>query len=287
REFKPHLVNAHFLPTYGLAAVLARVHPFVLTLWGSDILVSGRKGILSRLRSRYVLEKADLVVGDAEYLVAEAARLTPLRRQLVVSFGVSESWYESGRARELKSTEVVRIISTRQLEKIYDHTTLIRAARLLADEGFAFRLTLIGSGSRETELKTLAAQLKLTDNINFTGRFSEEELLTAYRRADIYVSTAKSDATSVSLLEAMSQKLYPVVTDIPGNREWLDSDRHFFEPGNARQLADKIKLGHRRDARVAAYDLYEPRLRQRGIREEQMKVAHLAFTRLIEDYHAA
>ena len=37
-DFQPHLINAHFLPTYGLTAALVNIHPLILTLWGSDIL---------------------------------------------------------------------------------------------------------------------------------------------------------------------------------------------------------------------------------------------------------
>jgi len=283
-DFQPHLINAHFLPTYGLTAAMANIHPLVLTLWGSDILLSAQNGFLRRWRSRFVLRRSDLVVADAQCALDVAKTIAPIQRQLVVSFGVSRVWYESGQVRELKETDTFQILSCRKFEHLYDVQTLIKAARLLHDGGFNFHLTLVGSGSLENSLRALAHSEGIADRITFTGALGDEQLFNALRHSDIYVSTALSDTTSVSLLEAMSQKLYPIVTDIPGNREWLTSDRYFFKPGDAADLAGKIKLGASRQAREQAYLDYQPLLVQKGIRDDQMRIADLTFRKLIDEY---
>jgi glycosyltransferase involved in cell wall biosynthesis len=53
------------------------------------------------------------------------------------------------------------------------------------------------------------------------------------------VSTSRSDSTSISLLEAMAAGATPVVSDIPGNREWISEGEggRFFPVGDARALA--------------------------------------------------
>jgi glycosyltransferase involved in cell wall biosynthesis len=283
-DFQPHLINAHFLPTYGLTAAMANIHPLVLTLWGSDILLSAQNGFLRRWRSRFVLRRSDLVVADAQCALDVAKAIAPLQHQLVVSFGVSRDWYESGQVRELKETDTLQILSCRKFEPVYDVQTLIKAARLLRDDSFNFHLTLVGSGSLENNLRALADSQGIADQITFTGALGVEQLFNAYRRSDIYISTALSDTTSVSLLEAMSQKLYPIVTDIPGNREWLTSDRYVFKSGDAADLARKIKLGASRQAREQAYSDYQPLLIQKGIRDDQMRIADLTFRKLIDEY---
>jgi len=283
-DFQPHLLNAHFLPTYGLTAAMANVHPLVLTLWGSDIMLSAQRGFLRKRRSRFVLRRADLIVADAQCAIDTAAQIAPCKRQLVVSFGVSQAWYDSGQVRQLTDNDILQVLSCRRFEKLYDIPTLIHAARMLADDRFKFQLTLVGSGSLESDLRELVTQLHLDDLVTFTGALNDEQLFNAYRRSDVYVSTATSDTTSVSLLEAMSQKLYPVVTDIPGNREWLTSDRHLFKAGAAAELATKIKLGATRATREQAYAEYEPLLARKGIREDRMRIADLAFRKLIDEY---
>ena len=225
-----------------------------------------------------------MVVADAQCALDVAKTIAPIRRQLVVSFGVSRVWYESGQVRALKESDTVQILSCRKFEPLYDVQALIKAARLLCDAGFDFHLTLVGSGSLEDSLRALADSQGVADRITFTGALGDEQLFNAYRRSDIYVSTALSDTTSVSLLEAMSQKLYPVVTDIPGNREWLTSDHHLFKSGDPADLAEKIKLGASRQAREQAYLDYQPSLIQKGIREDQMRIADLTFRKLIDEY---
>ncbi len=283
-DFQPHLINAHFLPTYGLTAAMANIHPLVLTLWGSDILLSAQQSFLRRQRSRFVLRRSDLVVADAQCALDIAREIAPIQRQLVVSFGVSRVWYESGAVREIKETDSIQILSCRKFEPLYDVQTLVRAARLLTADGVDFHLTLVGSGSLENDLRALAQSQGVANRITFTGALASEQIFNAYRRSDVYVSTALSDTTSVSLLEAMSQRLYPVVTDIPGNREWLAADCHFFKPGDPADLAAKIRLGFSRKARENAYVNYQPLLAQKGIREDQMRIADLMFRKLIDEY---
>ena len=55
--------------------------------------------------------------------------------------------------------------------------------------------------------------------------------------ADIYVSTSLHDGTSVSLLEAMAAGVFPIVTDIPANREWItDGENGFLIPKDRETL---------------------------------------------------
>ncbi len=283
-EVQPQVINAHFLPTYGFAAAMANLHPLILTLWGSDVLVSGRKGRLRRLRSRFVLGRSDLVVGDAEFLLREAEQLGFVKRRLMVPFGVKRAWVESGEARQFEADQTLRIMSCRQLEPLYDVSTLINAAKILKDKGVRFQVTIVGEGSRLTALQALTQKLNLAEQVTFTGRLSQEKLFTAYRNSDVYVSTAGSDSTSVSLLEAMSQRLYPIVTDLPSNREWLSSDAFFFGVGDAEALAARIMAAVDLDVRRQAWQSYWKTLLQKGVREDQMKIADLTFRRLVDEF---
>src|SRR5262249_23020025 len=73
-SFQPDLVDAHYVPNYGLLGVLSGRRPLAVTAWGSDLLVMGR-GPWRRARVRFVLERADLVLTDAENPAAAARAL--------------------------------------------------------------------------------------------------------------------------------------------------------------------------------------------------------------------
>jgi glycosyltransferase involved in cell wall biosynthesis len=71
-------------------------------------------------------------------------------------------------------------------------------------------------------LETLARTLGIADRVRFLGWRDDVERL--YGAFDLFTLTSQSEGTSVSLLEAMSAGLCPVVTDVGGNRAVLGPD---------------------------------------------------------------
>ncbi|MEA3477980.1 MAG: glycosyltransferase, partial [Bacteroidota bacterium] len=47
-----------------------------------------------------------------------------------------------------------------------------------------------------------------------------------YKKAMFYVSVPQSDATSISLLEALAYGCIPVLSDLPANWEWVENGRN-------------------------------------------------------------
>jgi glycosyltransferase involved in cell wall biosynthesis len=129
------------------------------------------------------------------------------------------------------------------LEPLYDVATLVRAIPLMMERSKReLRFVILGEGSQKSQLLDLAIKLGVETHLDFKGVVSREALLELYRESDVYVSTSTSDSTSVSLLEAMNFGLIPVVTDIPGNREWIqDGNNGFlFTASSPEALAEKI-----------------------------------------------
>ena len=60
------------------------------------------------------------------------------------------------------------------------------------------------------------------------GFVDAARLFELYRGGDVYVSLSRSDSTSQSLLEAMAVGLFPIVSDIEGNREWVTHRRQGY-----------------------------------------------------------
>jgi glycosyltransferase involved in cell wall biosynthesis len=241
-EVKPDLINALFVPNYGLLGALLNFKPLVVSAWGSDILISTRKSFLHRLRAKFVLGKADLILSDSIFLTEKIADLgiSP-KKILTFPLGIEIEKYLKSK----KKKETVTILSTRRFEPIYDVETLIRAIPLVLDKSNKrIEFIIIGSGSKSEQLKKLAYDLGLHDQVTFKENLSDEELIQIYQDSDIYVSTSLSDSTSVSLLEAMAAGLIPIVTDISGNREWIEKENNglLYKPKDHEDLARKISL---------------------------------------------
>ena len=64
-------------------------------------------------------------------------------------------------------------------------------------------------------------------------------MLEALHSGSCYISASLSDGTANSLLEAMAAGLFPIVSDIPANREWIADGENgmLFPPGDHMALA--------------------------------------------------
>jgi glycosyltransferase involved in cell wall biosynthesis len=100
--------------------------------------------------------------------------------------------------------------------------------------------TIAGDGPERGALEARVAALGLSSCVRFVGRVPHDRLPVLLGEAAAYVSTSRSDSTSISLLEAMASGATPVVSDIPGNREWLAESGRFFPVGDAPALASAL-----------------------------------------------
>jgi len=82
----------------------------------------------------------------------------------------------------------------------------------------------------------------VTDKVMLPGQISQSELPNLYSSSDLYISASHSDGTSISLLEAIACGIPVIVSDIPGNQEWIEPGFHgwLFPDGDHEALAEAI-----------------------------------------------
>ncbi len=258
RRFAPDVVDAHYVPNYGLLGALAGVHPLVVSAWGSDLLVAGPRDPLQRRRARLVLRRADRVLADSANLAAAARALgAPAERVLEIPWGVDLARFAPGAAREPGL-----LLSTRMHEPVYDLPVLIEGVAPVLRRRAQARLVIAGDGGLRPALERLAARVLPPGRYAFVGRLAPEVLAGWLGRADVYLSASRSDSTSLSLLEAMASGAIPVVTDLEGNREWvLEGDgARLFPVGDCSGLTRALEAALD-DPRWAA----QARARNRGV----------------------
>lgn len=234
-EIKPDLINAHFVPGYGLVGALLGQTPLVVSTWGSDILISAKKSFLHKLRAKYVLKKADAITTDARVLTRAVLDLGVEETKVIENpMGVDRNLILEGEKeksdlsfREQNKTFV--ILSNRRLEPVYDVMTLLKAVPMVIEQAKRkVKFVIVGQGPQKDRLTKFARDLKVQEYVEFKGELSRKDLIDCYKASDIYISTSLSDSTSVSLLEAMALGLIPVVSNIPGNREWIEDRGNGF-----------------------------------------------------------
>lgn len=127
-----------------------------------------------------------------------------------------------------------------RLERIKGYDVMVEAFALLMADLHGLpepTLVLAGDGSERAALETRAKELGIGGRVRFLGwRDDVEEMLGAF---DLFTMSSRSEGTSISLLEAMSSGLCPVVTDVGGNRAVLGNqlDRRLVPSGSPPALA--------------------------------------------------
>jgi glycosyltransferase involved in cell wall biosynthesis len=91
---------------------------------------------------------------------------------------------------------------------------LLRAVRLLHDEGVALRLAIVGGGPERPALEALAAELGITEAVLFTGAIADPAA--AYRAFDVFALSSDTEQMPLSVLEAMATGL-PVAATMVGD----------------------------------------------------------------------
>ena len=109
----------------------------------------------------------------------------------------------------------LRIGVIARFEPVKDLGTLLRAMKILQNEGLFPALDLIGDGSERGALEGLATELGLTNQVSFHG--FQRETLQYLAAIEIFANTSLSEGTSISILEAMAAGKPVVATAVGGN----------------------------------------------------------------------
>lgn len=141
-----------------------------------------------------------------------------------------------------------------------DQATLLRAFERLLAEFEEDRLVIVGSGPREVEIRQLASDLGIADNVCFTGFREDVGLWMA--AADVLVQSSVREGLPHVLLEAMALSLPIVATSVGGTAEAvLDGETGLLvEPRDDRAMYDAMK---RVRQEPAMRELFGTRAKQR------------------------
>jgi glycosyltransferase involved in cell wall biosynthesis len=134
------------------------------------------------------------------------------------------------------------LFCNRSWEPLYGVDVLARAFVRAAQSRPGLSLMLLGGGSQGARIRQILMSGGVLDRVTFGGQVSQTELPRWYHRADVYISPSHVDGTSVSLMEALACSLPCLVSDIPGNKEWVTEGENgwLFPDGDADALAAKI-----------------------------------------------
>ena len=253
RQVQPDLVQAGPLQTAALLAALSGFRPLLSMSWGYDLIHDAGRSPLWRWATRFALKHSAALLGDSA-IVRKLAVSYGMPDHKIVTFpwGIDLQHYSppdpTGPGTPLDhlgwGKDVFVLLSTRGWEPIYGVDVLAQGFARAAQAHPELRLLMLGSGSLAGCLREIFMQAGVLDQVYFPGYAGQADLPRYYRAADLYLSASHSDGSSISLLEAMACARPVLVSDIPGNCEWVAPGQQgwLFPDGDARSLAEGIEL---------------------------------------------
>ncbi len=84
KEINPDIVHGHYLIEHGFLAASSGFKPLVVSVWGSDILVSPKNSFISKFILKYTIKKADLVLGESKKIEEEILKYCAPKRLMII-----------------------------------------------------------------------------------------------------------------------------------------------------------------------------------------------------------
>jgi glycosyltransferase involved in cell wall biosynthesis len=234
RDFKPELIQAGPIQRSAFLVALTGFHPLATMSWGYDLLVDVNRNRWWEWATRHTLKHSDVLVGDCDTIrnLAIEYGMNPKR---IVTFPWGANIHRftpipypltpNSKLRQRLGWDDDKfvLLSTRGWSEIYGIEDLASAFVGAIRQCPELRLLMLGNGPLAPKIHRIFQRGGVEDFVHFPGQVSQEKLPEFYRAADLYISTSHSDGTSISLLEALACGTPVLLSDIPGNQEWISA----------------------------------------------------------------
>lgn len=261
KEIKPDYINAHYSYSMGLIALLAKQYAKIeselsIVCHGSDILSPPNDVIFNKL-NRYVLNRADKVFAVSDQIKdkIETFGLEP-HKVYVGQYGIERHHPASIKDIDLISNRAY--VSNSRIDFLL--------ASLKSLEKQKLKIVFVLPHIEEEEYQRLVVQYPFVD---FLKHVAYDEMINLVGRSKIYLSATKSDGTSLSLLEAMSLKCVPIVSNIVSNRSWVLDGVNGYLFNHKDELLFKITLALEA-SNTQLFDLNQKIIKRKGDYLQQM-----------------
>lgn len=224
-QLEPDLVNAHYASGYGTLARLVKFHPYILSVWGSDVYRFPNQSFVHKWLVRRNCMAADQVSSTSHAMAEQTKRIVPKLDDIeVIPFGINPETFNDSKSAKSDDRSVITVGTVKVLDHLYGIDLLLKSFALVRQRmsvvkpqaANRLRLRIVGSGPDSSKLQRLAADLGISDVTTFTGRVPHERVPMELAKLDIYVALSRSESFGVAVLEAGACGKPVIVSDVGG-----------------------------------------------------------------------
>jgi colanic acid/amylovoran biosynthesis glycosyltransferase len=142
-----------------------------------------------------------------------------------------------------KRDDIFEVVCVGRLAPVKAQLVLIRALKIILDQGRAARLRLVGDGEDRQMLKREVEKLGIAEHVFFEGWRNQDEIIALYARADLCALASFAEGVPVVLMEAMALGLPCAATFVNGIPELIRHERDglLVPPSDESALARAIR----------------------------------------------
>lgn len=229
KKNKPDLLHAHYASGYGTLGRLSGFHPYILSVWGSDVYDFPYESSLRMRLIKKNLKAADLIASTSHVMAKQTHKICEgLSKIHVTPFGIDINFFKPDKSRNHKEIITIGTVKTLAFKCGIDtlikgfaetSNTLITKDKCIASR---LRLLIVGGGEDRDSLEQLADSLGITDVTEFAGAVPYASVPNYLNMLDIYVAASRLESFGVAILEASSCSLPVIVSDVGGLPEVVE-----------------------------------------------------------------
>lgn len=243
KKVKPDILHAHYISSYGLLGAMTSFHPYLISVWGTDIYYVPEKNFINRKLIEFSLSKADKIFSTSHVMCKQTKKFTNKEVE-VIPFGIDIDIFKPIHIESLFKKEDIVIGTIKTLEKIYGIEYLIRAFKVVKDKlpSISLKLLIVGGGLDENYFKKIIKELELENNTIFTGFIVPNEIPKYHNMIDIFLALSERESFGVSILEASACEKPVIVSDAEGFTEIVKNNLTGFivEKRNIQQIVEVL-----------------------------------------------
>ena len=242
KKFNADMVIAERTTSYGFLATLSGIKPVVIAQQGITDLWPLNSPLypFKKILQDYAFKKADIIHAWGPVMANHMKNShVDMSKVMVLPKGINLDFFEF---KNSNNPPIIKAIVTRSLLPEYKHDIILKAFAILNKKNIPFELTIVGGGIMQKSLILLAEELEIENKVIFTGIINNHYLPKLLQQSNLYISMPTTEGVSASLFEAMACGVFPIVSDLPGNRSWIKQKENgvLVESENIEKLADGI-----------------------------------------------
>jgi glycosyltransferase involved in cell wall biosynthesis len=220
-RIKPDLISAHYLTSFGFLAYLTFYKKLSISLYGSDVFLYSRKNLIYKFFSKRTLKKAFHIFSVSETMTNFLSSYFGIQPTKIttIQYGIDTYLFQNIKPFKERS---YTFFTNRTFVKNSNYPTIIAVMNELKKAKIKYKMLIVAEGPLLEEIKNLVVKNNLENHITFLNTVPPEELAKLLNDAKIFISFTNTDGTPLSLFEAASCGLYPILSKNDANIEWLN-----------------------------------------------------------------